>query len=255
MPENLADQRDEISLSHAAGPRRAKADRIEKPLVRGGQHAAERGKFGPRIKGMRDLNETAVGHVRGLAKPGPSGLKGDSTTAPTASRRTCGSRIPSDSAASMSMSAANSDSSAARWRAGRKLSRIRRCVTAVRDAASNRVSGIRAGRGEGWLAAQGFLGVGARGTATPLPVRLTDEFVQCPASFRIEVDVPAFRLVRRLEQADDPTVLYAGRRRLRTTMSRSSAAEMRQRGAEALGGRTCRPWLPGRVLLARCRLR
>ena len=43
VPENLADQRDEISLSHAARPRRAEADRVENPLVWGGQHSAEWG--------------------------------------------------------------------------------------------------------------------------------------------------------------------------------------------------------------------
>ena len=66
---------------------------------------------------------------------------------------------------------------------------------------------VRAGRGEGRLVAQGFFGVGTSGTAAPLPVRLANEFVQRPASFRIEVDVPAFRLVWRLEKADEFTVL------------------------------------------------
>ena len=43
MPEDLADQRDEVSLAHAAGPRRAEVDRVEKSLVGGGQHSAEWG--------------------------------------------------------------------------------------------------------------------------------------------------------------------------------------------------------------------
>ena len=36
MPEDLTDQRDEVSLPHAVGPRRAEADCVKKSLVRGG---------------------------------------------------------------------------------------------------------------------------------------------------------------------------------------------------------------------------
>ena len=155
----------------------------------------------------------------------------------------------------MSMSAANSDSSPfplASWEKGEP-------DTPLRDRHPGRglESGrsVRAGRGEGRLVAQGFFGVGPSGTAAPLPVRLANEFVQRPASFRIEVDVPAFRLVWCLEKAGEFTVLEVQCRRSRTTMSRSWAAETRQRGAEGIGGRTCCPWSPGRVRLARCRPR
>ena len=155
----------------------------------------------------------------------------------------------------MSMSAANSDSSASRWRAWEKGEPD----TPLRDRHPGRglESGrsVRAGRGEGRLVAQGFFGMGPSGTAAPLPVRLANEFVQRPASFRIEVDVPAFRLVWRLEKAGEFTVLEVSAVDRGPQCHDPAAAETRQRGAEAIGGRTCRPWLPGRVWLARCRPR
>src|SRR6266702_5850510 len=138
MPEDLTDQRCKITFAYASWPRCAEADGVEQPLVGCGQPPGEQGRVGPGLKDPRDLDESAHSHAGGLPKPGPTGKTGESTTPPMESSRTCGARIPSARAESIAGSAASADSSAARWRAGRKPNRIRCCVSVARDVASNR---------------------------------------------------------------------------------------------------------------------